>query len=148
MPKSPTPGNWTETPDPDDYQAAVDYLSLLLPAETALQAVERMRHAPLTVRRANDLLRASGLGALPADDPSVARNLKGLKKGRLLSPVLCLRGDLHAGARLTIADGYHRVCASYLLDVGAAIPCRLAELPERGTTLAAAVTAPSADPLH
>ena len=30
---------------------------------------------------------------------------------------------------LTIADGYHRVCASYHLDENADIPCRMADMP-------------------
>jgi hypothetical protein len=133
--------NWTETPDPADYEAAADYLSLLLPAETAQMAVMRLRNGPIVSRRAKDLLRASGLADLPAENPSVALKLKDLKQGNLLSPVLCLRGDLHDGASLTIADGYHRICASYLLDEAADIPCRLAELPRPEETLAAAVSA-------
>ncbi len=131
--------NWTETPDPDDYRAASDYLSLLLPAETVNVAVQRLRGAPMMVRRAKDLLRASGLSTLPEDNPTVAKKLKQLKSGKLLSPVLCLRGNLYAGSTLTIADGYHRICASYLLDEGADIPCRLAELPLEHETLAVAV---------
>lgn len=47
-----------------------------------------------------------------------------------------VRGDLHVGTLLTIADGYHRICASYLLDEGADIPCRLAKLPRSDETLA------------
>jgi hypothetical protein len=30
---------------------------------------------------------------------------------------------------LTIADGYHRICASYHLDEDADIPCRIADPP-------------------
>jgi hypothetical protein len=137
MPKI-RPNNWTATPDPKDYDAASDYLSLLLPTETTTMAIQRLRNAPMATRRAEDLLRASGLSVLSAENPTVARKLKDLKHGKLLSPVLCLRGDLHAGALLTIADGYHRICASYLLDEGADIPCRLAELPRPDETLAAA----------
>lgn len=99
----------------------------------------------MVIRRVKDLLRASGLSGLSAESPTVARKLKDLKRGNLLSPVLCLRGDLHAGAELTIADGYHRICASYLLDEGADIPCRLAELPRAEESLAAAA---SAHPRH
>ncbi len=135
MPKV-KPSNWTEVPDPADYTSAADYLSLLLPGDTVQLAVERLRHGSMVVRRAKDLLRASGLSILPEDNPTVARKLRLLKKGKLLSPVLCLRGDLHEGALLTIADGYHRVCASYILDEGADIPCRLAELPQPRETLA------------
>jgi hypothetical protein len=135
------PSNWTDTPDPDDYASASDYLSLLLPQDTAELAVQRLRHAPMVVRRAKDLLRASGLSVLAEDNPTVAKKLNQLKHGKLLSPVLCLRGDLHEGALLTIADGYHRICASYTLDEGADIPCRLAELPRPEETLAGVLSA-------
>lgn len=137
------PKNWTEVSDPGDYDSALDYLGLLLPPDTAQLVVQRLRNSPMVTRRAKDLLRASGLANLP-ENPSVARKLKDLKRGKLLSPVLCLRGDLHTGAMLTIADGYHRVCASYLLDEGAEIPCRLAELPRPEETLAEAVVASAA----
>jgi hypothetical protein len=120
---------WTELHDDEDFDSASSYLSLQLPAETANVAVQRLRNGPFVTRRANDLLRASGLPLLPEDDPTVAKKIKRLKGGKRLSPVLCLRGDLHDGSMLTIADGYHRVCASYLLDEDAEIPCRLAELP-------------------
>ena len=130
--------NWIRTPAEVDYDSATNYLSLLLPDETAQVAVQRLRNAPMVTRRADDLIRAGGLSALPDDDPSVARKLKDLKRGRLLSPVLCLRGDLNGRAPLTIADGYHRICASYHLDVIADIPCRLAELPRDVETLAGA----------
>lgn len=130
--------NWTETLDPAYYEAA-DYLSLLLPTETAQLAVVRLRNGPMVSRRAMDLLRASGVADLPPENPSVTRKLKDLRRGKLLSPVLCLRSDLHDGALLTMADGYHRICASYLLDEGADIPCRLAELPRPDETLAGAV---------
>jgi hypothetical protein len=131
--------NWTHTPEHEDFDAAANYLSLLLPEDTVRRAVQRLRHGPMVVRRAEDLLRASGLNDLPSDNPTVAKQLKALKHGKLLSPVLCIRGDLHSGADMVIADGYHRVCASYILDEAADIPCRLAELPRPEETLAAAV---------
>jgi hypothetical protein len=139
--KNVSPRNWTDMPDAADFDSASNYLSLLLPDETARVAVERLRYGPQVVRRAKDLLRASGLANLPADNPTVAKDLKALKHGKLLSPVLCLRGDLDGGAPMIIADGYHRICASYTLDEGADIPCRLAELPRREETLADAVVA-------
>ena len=45
--------------------------------------------------------------------------------GKRLSPILLVRGDAARGAALQIADGYHRVCASYLTDENTDIPCRL-----------------------
>lgn len=126
------PTNWTEVPDPADYTSAADYLSLLLPEDT----VECLRHGSMVVRRAKDRMRAGGLSTLPEDNPAVAKKLRLLKRGKSLPPVLCLRGDLHEGAPLTIADGYHRVCTSFIRDEGADIPRRLAELPRPQETLA------------
>ncbi len=142
MPKNKPPSqeNWTKEPDPADYTAAQDYLSLVLPNETVQVAVRRLMGGPMVSRKAKDLIRASGLPVLSETNPDVAKKLKELKKGKLLSPVLCLRGDLFGRAPLVIADGYHRICASYLLDEDADIPCRLAELPPREQTLAATVT--------
>jgi hypothetical protein len=130
--------NWTRQSNDQDYDSASNYLSLLLPVEAAQIAVQRLRTGPLVVRRANDLLRASALSVLAPDHPTVAKKMKELKSGKLLSPVLLVRGDLHDDAPLTIADGYHRICASYLLDEDAEIPCRLSELPPREQALAEA----------
>jgi hypothetical protein len=66
---------------------------------------------------------------LPVDNVHVAKDLKKVRKGRPLSPVLLVRGALERGMPLTIADGYHRVCASYHLAEDADIPCRLVEPP-------------------
>jgi len=53
-----------------------------------------------------------------------------VKGGKRLSPVLLVRGALERGFPLQIADGYHRVCASYHLGENNDIPCRIAELPQ------------------
>jgi hypothetical protein len=69
---------------------------------------------------AKDILRASRLALLPADNHEVAKDLRKVKAGAKLSPVLLVRGT-----PLWVADGYHRVCASYNLDEDAEIPCRI-----------------------
>jgi hypothetical protein len=51
-----------------------------------------------------------------------------MKKGKPLSPVLLVRGELTSGSGPTIADGYHRICASHHLNEDADIPCRLVDL--------------------
>jgi len=61
------------------------------------------------------------LALLPADNKHVQADLDKVKEGRKLSPVLLVRGE-----PMQIADGYHRVCASYHLDENADIPCRIA----------------------
>ncbi|HKN38384.1 MAG TPA: hypothetical protein VJ456_04645 [Acidimicrobiia bacterium] len=120
---------WMDEPEEHDYPAAGDYLTLLLDPAAAEAVVAALEKAPLVHRKAKDLLRASGLPLLPADNAHVARDLKKVEDGRKLSPVLLVRGDLARGTPLVVADGYHRICASYHLDENADIPCRLAELP-------------------
>jgi hypothetical protein len=129
--KAPKPRqeHWKTEPDEHDYPAAADYLSLLVPDQQAGRAVAALRRAGLVHRKAKDLLRASGLPVLPADDFHVAADLKKVRKGRRLSPVLLLRGRLASEWPLTVADGYHRICASYHLDEDADIPCRLTDWP-------------------
>jgi hypothetical protein len=41
--------------------------------------------------------------------------------------LLC-RGMLRPEVPLSVADGYHRICAGYHLDEDADIPCRIADL--------------------
>ena len=60
--------------------------------------------------------------------PEVHSTRAKVKRGESLSPVLLVRGEMRRGVPLTIADGYHRVCASYHLDENADIPCHLADL--------------------
>ena len=63
------------------------------------------------------------------DERDVQKDMKKVEMGSLLSPVLLVRGGLNSTQPLIVADGYHRICASYHLDENADIPCRLAELP-------------------
>jgi len=119
--------NWKELPDDHDYPAAEAYLSLLMPPAKAKQLVGRLRTAPIVRRKAKDLLRSSRLAVLPPENFHVARDLKKVKDGKKLSPVLVVRGQLTSHIPLTVADGYHRVCASYHLDEDADIPCRLVD---------------------
>ena len=115
---------WKDEPEEQDFPAAIDYLSLSFPEPVAALIVESLRNAPTMYRKAKDLLRAARLELLPDDDPEVARDLKKVARGEALSPVLLVRG-----APLFVADGYHRICASYHLAEDAEIPCRLVDMP-------------------
>ena len=117
--------HWKTEPDEHDYPAALDYLTLLLSLEAADATVEGLKTADLTHRKAKDLLRASRLQTLPPNNVHVVADLAKVKAGESLSPVLLVRGVLESDLPLTIADGYHRICASYWLDENADIPCRL-----------------------
>ena len=121
--------NWKRDPDEHDYPAAADYLSLVLPAQLVESTVTALRDAPIQTRKAKDLLRASELPLLPVDNVHVAKDLAKINKRVKLSPVLIVRGSLTHGWPLTIADGYHRICASHHVDENADIPCRVVDLP-------------------
>ena len=90
----------------------------------------QFRQAPIELHKAKDLLRAFGLRLLSMEDPSVKRDLVKVIVGTKLSPVLVVRGDIGAGVHATIADGYHRMCASYHLSENESIPCRIIDVPE------------------
>lgn len=119
---------WADAPAEHDYPAAASYLRLLAPPETIEAVIRQLEQAPTVAQHAKDIMRAAGLPLLPADDPEVAKDLRKVADGVALSPVLLLRGDLAAGHRLQIADGYHRICASYHLSEDTEVPCRIAAL--------------------
>jgi ParB-like nuclease domain len=116
---------WGEEPDEHDYPAAADYLALLAPTAQIDEIVAALKHAAVVHKKAKDLLRASQLRLLKKDNPHVQRDLKKIKKGQRLSPILVVRGDLNTGVAMQIADGYHRVCASYYTDENTDIPVRI-----------------------
>ncbi|HEY5432847.1 MAG TPA: hypothetical protein VIL06_05515 [Coriobacteriia bacterium] len=122
--------HWKDEPDSHDYPAAASYLALVADTATAEVLVEGLRNAPIERHKAKDILRASGLPALPLENVHVAKDVAKVKADTALSPVLLVRGDIHRGYPLQIADGYHRVCASYHLDEDTDIPCRLVGMVE------------------
>jgi hypothetical protein len=120
---------WKSEPDEHDYPAARSFLALLTTAEMAKKVADLMKKAPIELHPAKDVLRAADLPLLPKSDASVNRDLAKVKAGDRLSPVLVVRGDGAKGIRAVIADGYHRVCASYHLSENEQIPCRLIDYP-------------------
>ena len=116
---------WDENPVPEDFIAAQLYLSLICPPSRARTLVARLRRTRSVSHAAKDLLRASGLALLPQDEKHVAADLKRIRKGKALSPVLLVQGDIRQDVPLTVADGYHRICASCHFDENAAIACRI-----------------------
>lgn len=117
---------WKTEPDDHDYPAAADYLALLADAAAVDAIVDELKSAPIVYKKAKDILRASRLRLLPADNPHVQADLVKIHKPKALSPILLVRGDLRAGLPLEIADGYHRICASYHVEENTDIPCRIA----------------------
>lgn len=113
---------WRSDVAPHDYEAAEAYLSLKFDGDAVAKTIKRLRHAPLTRRRANDILRAAGLTAAPLDDPGVMKDLIKVIEAERLSPVLVVSSKKGAD----IADGYHRVSLVYRIDPYGEVPLKLA----------------------
>jgi hypothetical protein len=111
---------WLAEPEAHDFPAATDYLELLYPEEVAAALTKRLLDAPTILKKAKDILRASELPLLPKENIHVRENLRKVKKGKKLSPILLVRSG-----RLIIADGYHRTCAIYYLSEDLEVPCRI-----------------------
>ena len=120
---------WADAPAEHDFPAAGSYLRLIASPAQVEVLTSMLTEAPAVTQHAKDILRAARLPLLPADDPEVAKDLTKAARGTPLSPVLLVRGELGGGRALQIADGYHRVCASYHLSENTEIPCRLVDLP-------------------
>jgi hypothetical protein len=121
---------WLEKPEAHDFPAAADYLALLADSHTVEALTQSLQSADIVHKKAKDILRAAQLSLLPADNPHVASDLSKIKKGDPLSPILLVRGDFAAGVPLQIADGYHRVCASYHTDENTDIPVVIVGRPQ------------------
>lgn len=120
--------HWKTDPDDHDYPAAANYLGLIAPASEAQALADRLRDAPIETFKAKDILRSARLPRLTGDDPHVQLDLNKAVNGEAWSPVLLIRGNIGKGLPATIADGYHRVCASYLLSENTDIPARVIDL--------------------
>ncbi|KKO92381.1 MULTISPECIES: hypothetical protein [Sphingobacterium] len=112
---------WLADPQEHDFPAAYDYLELLFVQEECKTFVDKLRRAVTITKKSKDILRASGLPLLPETNFHIKENLRKIKKKEKLSPILLVR----ANGKLIIADGYHRLCASYYFTEDLDVPCRL-----------------------
>ena len=117
---------WLEKPEAHDFPAAADYLAMLADAQTVKKLIKKLQAGSVTHKKAKDILRAAQLVLLDVNNPHVAADLARIDKGQPLSPILLVRGDFAKGVPLQIADGYHRVCASYHTDENTDIPVVIA----------------------
>ncbi|MFE3618332.1 hypothetical protein [Streptomyces anulatus] len=120
---------WKSAPEDHDYPAAADYLELLGDKAMVDAIVAGLMAAPVVVKKAKDILRASQLDALTPDNPHVRKDLLKVNEGKKLSPILLVRGDCRRNVPMLIADGYHRVCALYWADENIEIPAKIAAMP-------------------
>lgn len=119
---------WHSQPDAHDYGAAANYLSLVMKPLDARRTVDRLGTVNVSHFLAKDILRASRLALLPTDNRHVAGHLRKIETGLPLSPILLVRGNAHKDHPVIVADGYHRVCASYWTNENTRIPCHIVDL--------------------
>ena len=121
--------HWQSEPDAHDFPAAKTYLSLIAEPALVEKIVKLLERAPTSIYKAKDLLRASGLTLLDQTNKHVASDLDKVTRGDKLSPILLVRGRFPKNRDLVVADGYHRICASYWLNEDSHIPCRIVDVP-------------------
>ena len=114
---------WLSQPETRDYPAAASYLNLLYPPSTAAKYVARLRSARIFTFKAKDIFRSSELPLLDVSNSHVEKDLRKIRTGQKLSPLLLVRDPQHG--KVIIADGYHRLCAVYSSDEDALIPCKI-----------------------
>jgi hypothetical protein len=114
---------WLKQPESHDFDAATTYLSLLIHPQEAQRVVAGMKSLSIIHQAAKDILRASRLPLLRQDNVHVAKDMTKMRHNTKLSPVLLIRGDVGKQIPVTIADGYHRVCACEHWDENTSIPC-------------------------
>jgi hypothetical protein len=107
------------------------FLSLVFSDRDAAHLIALLRRAPTGFFEAKDLLRAAQCELLQKDSPHVASDLKKIGKGKKLSPVLLVRGHARVGVPLIIADGHHRICASWYWQEDEPVACCIATVPNR-----------------
>jgi hypothetical protein len=112
---------WKERLSREELDAARNYLSLQLPTPLAARLVSAARRIRPSERVAKDVLRASRLPLLGPNERHVAADLKKIRKGKPLAPVILVQGDLTRGQPPIIADGYHRMCAACHADEDSAV---------------------------
>ena len=115
--------SWLDSPEEHNFPAAKSYLSLILSKKESSKVVAALRRAKLSHFKAKDIFRASGLSLLGVSNAHVEKDRDKIRRGKQLSPLLLVRDVAHG--KVTIADGYHRLCAVYSFDEDAVIPCKI-----------------------
>jgi hypothetical protein len=114
---------WLPQPEAQDYPAARSYLSLIFAKRAVDEYVKRLQRAPISEFKAKDIFRASGLSLLGVSNAHVEKDQQKIAAGKGLAPLLLVRDPVHG--KVIIADGYHRLCATYTHDEDAIIPCKI-----------------------
>jgi len=123
--KQQTPSiTWQDDANPDDYEAAGHYLALVDNQKNIDKTLADLKAGTIVEYKATDLLRAAQLIVPKADDRPTREQIKKIKHGEPVSPVLLVR--VPALRKVIVADGFHRICAAYRIDPGVILHCKLA----------------------
>jgi hypothetical protein len=114
---------WLKEPEPQDYPAALSYLTLVCEPKVASRYVKKLRAAAVEEYKAKDIFRASELSLLGVSNSHVERDRQKIRARKSLSPLLLVRQQ--AIGRVIVADGYHRLCAVYSFNEDAVVPCKI-----------------------
>lgn len=114
---------WLDEVEDHDYPAAESYLRLIYEDKRAKQIVKKLRKSQVVEFKAKDIFRASELSLLGVSNSHVDKDSKKITKGTALSPLLLARDP--SQGKVVIADGYHRMCAIYLVNEDALIRCKI-----------------------
>lgn len=114
---------WLADANEQDYTAAAHYLSLVDSPKNVEKVVAEMRAAHIVEFKATDLLRAAQLVVPKSDDRPTREQIKRIKNGEAIAPVLLTR--VGALKKVIIADGFHRVCAAFRIDPDVILHCKL-----------------------
>ena len=102
-------------------------MSLIIDPARVKVIVSHLNAKKETIKfKARDIFRASGLPLLGISQHQIEHNLKRIKNGEKLSPILLVRDE--ANRRVIIADGYHRLCAVYHHNDNMEIPCKIVSI--------------------
>jgi disulfide oxidoreductase YuzD len=104
---------WKNSIKQSQLKNAVNYLSLLF-EDSKLKKVTRLLNNPkvkVEYFKASDLIRAARQYPFDETDENVIEHKKKIKHSEPMEPVILV----HSQEILYIADGYHRVCACYMI---------------------------------
>ena len=114
---------WLDEPEEHNFPAALSYLSLVYNEKEAATCLKKLKRSEISQYKAKDIFRASGLSLLGISNAHVEKDLKKIRSGHKLSPLLLVRDTING--KVIIADGYHRLCAVYSFNEDAVIPCKI-----------------------
>ena len=117
---------WLEEPNDGNYPAAKSYLDLIIDPNTVDLIVDRLKNEKIQHFKAKDIFRASRLSLLGISNSHVKKNIKKISEGIKMSPILLVRNTRDNS--VIIADGYHRMCATYTYSEDEDIPCKITNI--------------------